>query len=141
MTAPSKTNLHATATSRTSLAAKAEGTSAKGDGDRDGDAVVGSPGNFSGTLKKLCMWEKKLYSEVKVSGGYHLLYSCVRVLSGVAFELNLALAFWPFSFSLSLFLAFPFCPAYGGFAFRISWEFRQVLIKTLGDECESNLTS
>lgn len=72
--APSKTTLHAIATSRASLAAKAEGASAKGDGDRDADAVVGSPGNFSGTLKKLCMWEKKLYSEVKAEEKLRVMY-------------------------------------------------------------------
>ncbi|KAF8026259.1 hypothetical protein BT93_F2920 [Corymbia citriodora subsp. variegata] len=72
--APSKTTLHAMATSRASLAAKAEGASAKGDGDRDADAVWGSPGNFSGTLKKLCMWEKKLYREVKAEEKLRIMY-------------------------------------------------------------------
>ncbi|KAI3418114.1 uncharacterized protein J3R85_013983, partial [Psidium guajava] len=71
---PSKTTLHAIATSRTGLVAKAEGASAKGDGDRGGDAVVGSPGNFSGTLKKLCMWEKKLYNEVKAEEKLRVMY-------------------------------------------------------------------
>lgn len=78
--------MHAIATSRAILAAKAEGASAKGDGDRDGDAVVGSPGNFSGTLKKLCMWEKKLYNEVKVSlRGIIFCYSRVSVFKWSCF--------------------------------------------------------
>lgn len=48
--------------------------------------------NLSSTLKKLCMWEKKLYDEVKVC---FTLFQ--RDLTSVA--LYIALSLFPFSFS------------------------------------------